>query len=138
MPDFKRRTLDGKTADTKAARGQVLVLKFFAKYCEPCKKTLPAAERLHRQYTDVMFIGISEDEYRSDAKKIVDTYGLSFPVVHDAGNSLSGRYRVSEMPVTFVIDKSGAVRWVGATKQTKEGLRLAIEAAKRPAQPKEP
>ena len=74
------------------------------------------------------FIGISEDEYASDAQSLVDGFGLSFPVVHDQGNVLAGRFRVSEMPVTFVIDGQGVVQWVGGPGQDEDDLASAIAA----------
>lgn len=126
VPDFKRPGLDGSVVDTQAARGKTLVVKFFAKYCEPCKRTLPAVESLHKAHGDVVFIGVSEDESEADAKEIVGTYGLTFPVVHDRGNVLSGRYRVSDLPITFVVDATGKVSWVGGPAQTEEDLKRAV------------
>jgi thiol-disulfide isomerase/thioredoxin len=130
LPDFSRPTLDGAIVDTKASRGQVVVVKFFAKYCEPCKRTLPAAEELHRAHPDVLFIGVAEDERATDAREVVDAYRLSFPIVHDVSNILSGRYRVTEMPMTFVANASGQVVWVGGPENTESGLPRAIAAAK--------
>src|SRR4051794_27417397 len=62
LPDFQRRTLDGPAADTKALRGRVVVVKFFAKYCEPCKQTLPWMESFAESHKDVAVIGVAEDE----------------------------------------------------------------------------
>jgi cytochrome c biogenesis protein CcmG/thiol:disulfide interchange protein DsbE len=128
MPDFRRRTLAGSELDTKALRGRVVVVKFFAEYCAPCTRTLPAVESLSRELEGVQFIGVSEDERRTTAEDLVARYRLSFPVVHDTGQVLSGRYRVSELPKTFVVDKAGKVRWVGGAEQTEDELRAAIEA----------
>ncbi len=50
--------------------------------------------------------------------------------MHDEGNVLSGRFRVSTMPTTFVADSTGVVRWVGGEGQTEDDLRRAIEAAR--------
>ena len=130
LPDFKRPTLAGGSIDTRASRGQVVVVKFFAKYCEPCKRTLPAAEELHQKHPDVVFIGVAEDERSADVRDVVDAYHLSFPIVHDVSNVLSGRYRVSDMPTTFVADPSGKIVWVGGPENTETGLPMAIEAAK--------
>jgi peroxiredoxin len=128
MPDFRRRTLAGSELDTKALRGRVVVVKFFAEYCAPCTRTLPAVENLSRELESVQFIGVSEDERRATAESLVERYRLSFPVVHDAGQVLSGRYRVSDLPSTFVIDRHGNVRWVGGAEQTEADLKRAIEA----------
>jgi peroxiredoxin len=125
-PDFSRPSLSGAQVDTAALRGQTVVIKFFAKYCEPCKRTLPAAQRLHEEHPEVAFIGVSEDESQSDAEALITSYGLSFPVVLDRGNVLAGRFRVSEIPVTFVIDAQGVVRWVGGPGQSEDDLARAV------------
>jgi cytochrome c biogenesis protein CcmG, thiol:disulfide interchange protein DsbE len=122
-----RQTVDGHPVDVVG--GPVLV-KFFADYCQPCKVTLPAAERIHEEFPDVTFVGIDEDESRETGQELARRYGLTFPVVHDGGNVLAGRFRVSEMPATFVTDGAGTIRWVGAAGQTEEELRQAVRAAR--------
>lgn len=131
LPDFQRRTLEGQSLDTKSLRGKVVVVKFFAKYCEPCKQTLPWVERFAEGHPGVAIIGIAEDEHESDVRDVVAEYRLSFPVVHDSGNILSGRYRVSDLPVTFVADGQGKIRWVGGPGQTEEQLEAAVSASAR-------
>ena len=130
LPDFKRRTVDGATVDTAAQRGKVVIIKFFAKYCIPCKKSLPAAERLHQKDPELVIIGVAEDEYRADVDAMISTYQLTFPIVHDRGNMLAGRYRVSEMPVAFVADANGNIRWVAGETHTEEDLERAVAAAR--------
>ncbi len=130
LPEFERPTLDGKRVATKSLVGRPVVVKFFAEYCKPCQRTLPAAERLHRENPDVAFIGVSEDERESTARSVVQQHGLSFPVVLDRGNVLAGRFRVGEMPVTFVVDRRGVVRWVGSSDQTEADLKQAVGAVK--------
>jgi cytochrome c biogenesis protein CcmG/thiol:disulfide interchange protein DsbE len=127
VPDFARPALDGARVDTVKLRGGTVVLKFFAEYCEPCKRTLPAAERLHHENPEVAFVGVSADDYAATARAVRKLYGLSFPIVHDAGRALQGRFRVTELPVTFVVDRAGMVRWVGGPAQSEEELAQAIE-----------
>ena len=131
LPEFKRPALDGSMVDIKALRGRPVVVKFFAEYCEPCTRTLPAAEELHRERPDVAFIGISEDELASTAAKVRADYSLTFPVVHDRSQVLAGRFRVSEMPYTFVADAQGVVRWVGGPDQDEADLAQAVDALAR-------
>ncbi|GMV13457.1 MAG: putative conserved lipoprotein DsbF [Polyangiaceae bacterium] len=131
LPSFKRTTLSGESLDTKTLVGRVVVVKFFADYCAPCKKTLPAAQELAREHPDVTFIGVSEDERASTAAELVRRYSLTFPVVHDSGQVLSGRFRISEMPATFVAGRDGVVRWVGGENQGEDALRDAIELVKK-------
>ena len=125
-----RQTLDGQPFDGAQLQGKAVLVKFFADYCQPCKETLPAAERVHQAHPDVAFLGIDEDESAETASALAQKYGLTFPVVHDQGNVLSGRFRVSSMPMTFVADASGVVRWIGGEGQTEDDLRRAVEAAR--------
>lgn len=124
LPKFKRRTLGGGSVNTEP--GQVVVVKFFAKYCEPCMKTLPKAQALHQEHADVRFIGVAEDEYQADVDEMVQTFGLTFPIVHDRGNVLAGRFRVSEMPITFVADATGTIVWVAGERQKEDDLEAAV------------
>ncbi|MEA2753023.1 MAG: cytochrome c biosis protein CcmG, thiol:disulfide interchange protein DsbE [Myxococcales bacterium] len=130
LPDIKRRTLEGATFDTAEARGKkVTVVKFFAKYCEPCKRSLPWFEQFAKQHPEVAMLGIAEDERESDVRDVATAFGLTFPIVHDTGNALSGRFRVTDMPITFVADKSGRIRWVGGPEQTEADLEAAVAAS---------
>jgi thiol-disulfide isomerase/thioredoxin len=131
FPEIRhRQTLDGAAFDPTQAQGKVVVVKFFAEYCIPCKETLPAAERIHEANGDVLFLGIDEDESTETARTLVAHYGITFPVIHDASNVLSGRFRVSSMPTTFVVDRTGVVRWVGGEGQTESDIAQAVAAAK--------
>jgi thiol-disulfide isomerase/thioredoxin len=131
LPEIKHReTLDGQAFDTARMTGKPVLIKFFADYCRPCKETLPAAERVHQANPDVLFVGIEEDEDPDVARSVVRRYGLTFPVIHDRANVLSGRFRVSAMPMTFVADSSGVIRWVGREGQTEEDIQRAVGAAR--------
>ena len=126
LPGFQRPTVNGDRVSTKEG-GRVTVVKFFAKYCEPCKKTLPEAQRLSQSHPDVLFVGVAEDEYQADVQEMITQFGLTFPVVHDRGNVLAGRFRVDELPITFVADGAGTIRWVGDGTTSESGLEAAID-----------
>jgi cytochrome c biogenesis protein CcmG/thiol:disulfide interchange protein DsbE len=128
LPSFHRRTLQGGTFDSSAASGHVLVIDFFAAYCRPCQRKLPALEALHRRQPQVSIVGVSLDETGDAARKSVAKHHLTFPVVHDAGNVLAGRLRVTELPVSFVIDGQGRIRWVGGPDQPDDALTRAVAA----------
>jgi thiol-disulfide isomerase/thioredoxin len=125
-----RETLNAGAIESNDLAGKVVVVKFFAEYCAPCKETLPATERVHKSHDDVAFIGVSLDESRDAAGRVVSQYGISFPVVYDASRVFQGKFRVSEMPRTFVADKQGIVRWIGGPGQSEDDLTRAVEAAR--------
>jgi thiol-disulfide isomerase/thioredoxin len=131
VPSFTRASIDGAKASTEGLVGSIAVVKFFAKYCAPCRETLPHAETVHRAHPNVRFIGIDEDEASADAREMVQTYSLTFPVIHDVDNVLSGRFRVKDLPVTFVVGRNGSVSWVGGPTQNADDLEKAIALAER-------
>lgn len=127
-PSFKRDALDGSKVEVGNAAGKVVVVKFVAKYCQPCIKTLPAIERLHAEHPEITIVGVSEDEHESEARELVSSLHLSFPVVHDAQQVLAARWRVRDLPVTFVLDGKGTVVWVGGPEKSESDLVGAIQA----------
>jgi len=127
LPKFNKRSLGHGPVDTARLAGRVVVVKFFAEYCAPCLKTLPAAQRLSEEFQAVAFVGVSLDERRSTAQAMVTRFGLGFPVIHDRSQALVGQFRVSELPATFVVSRKGTVAWVGGPAQTEAELRRALE-----------
>jgi len=128
LPSFRRPTLQGGTFDSSAPGGRLLVIDFFAAYCRPCQRALPELEALHKQRPELSIVGVSLDDSRAAAWKSVSRHHLTFPVVHDAGNVLAGRLRVTELPVSFVVDGKGRIRWVGGPDQPEDALARAVAA----------
>jgi peroxiredoxin len=119
-PDFRRQALDGSVVETTAWRGRVVLVDFFAEHCAPCARSLPSIEALHRAMPDVVVLGVSEDDDAVGAQRMVERHSLSFPVVYDDGHALAGRFRVTDMPATFVVDARGLVRWQGSGESTDD------------------
>lgn len=96
------------------ARGQVTVVDFWATWCAPCRDSFPAYERLVAERKDVTFVAVSVDEEPGGIPAFVEETGVTFPVAWDEGQAVSQRYAPPTMPTSYVIDKSGVVRFVHA------------------------
>lgn len=118
----------GPRIDASALAGKAVVVEFFAEYCAPCKRLLPAVERFSREYPGVTFIGVSEDEYAATARELSQRYALTFTVVHDESGAFRGRFRVSALPITFVADRAGVIRWVSGRGDTEADLPRVLDA----------
>jgi thiol-disulfide isomerase/thioredoxin len=94
-------------------RTLVTVVDFWASWCEACQDTMPVLDSLWRsnRRDGMMVIGVSVDATEADAASAARAFGASFPIVVDPG--LASAYNVARIPLTFVIDKRGMVRWVG-------------------------
>jgi peroxiredoxin len=126
-PSFRRPTVQGLDFDSGRAAGRVMVVDFFAAYCEPCRRSLPALQALHRRRPDLAIVGISLDASPAEARTLIARYGLTFPVVHDAGNVLAGRFRVTELPASFVAGRDGRITWAGGGDQPAGALARVAE-----------
>jgi cytochrome c biogenesis protein CcmG/thiol:disulfide interchange protein DsbE len=122
------RTLDGSEIDSGALRDRIVVIDFFATYCAPCQQVLPALRALNEAHPEVVFIGISLDEQRRDAIALVTQHGLSFPIVHDRAHVTAGRFRVRELPVTFLVDRSAQIRWVAGPEHAPDDIERALQS----------
>jgi cytochrome c biogenesis protein CcmG, thiol:disulfide interchange protein DsbE len=94
---------------------KVTVVDFWASWCETCKQSMPMLDELYRDKREkgVMVIGVSVDQVRDDAIAAANQLHATFPIVHDPGMRVASRYRVANVPITFVIDRRGTVRWIG-------------------------
>lgn len=94
--------------------GKVVIVDFWATWCEPCKKAFPKLQELNVKYkaSGLEIVGISEDDENSGVKDFANTYGAKFPVGWDSGKSIAGKWDPGSMPATFIIDKKGVVRFV--------------------------
>lgn len=129
VPAFQRQAVQGGTVSAASAAGRVLVVEFFAAFCTPCQRLLPKAERVRADHPEVEVIGVSVDEEPEAAAAQVSRLRLGFPVVHDLGRVIAGRFRVTELPATFVVGRDGRVAWAGGPGQAEDDLARAVAAA---------
>lgn len=127
LPSFKRRTVQGGEVASEATPG-LLVVDFFAEYCRPCQRSLPALEALHRARPELTIVGVSLDEDVVKARRTILRHGITFPVIHDPQHVLAGRFRVADLPICFLADRGGRVRWVGGPDQPEGALARAVAA----------
>jgi thiol-disulfide isomerase/thioredoxin len=111
LPDLGSFKLEGKLPDTK---GRVVLLDFWAAWCGPCKKSFPAMQALHKQYAEkgLAILAVSVDENRDDMQRFLKEANVSFATVRDAQQKLVAAADVSVMPTSFLIDRTGKIRFV--------------------------
>jgi len=112
FPDLASFKLEGKLPD--ALKGKVVMVDFWASWCEPCKQSFPAMENLHRRFNDkgLIIVAINVDENRSDMQDFLKKHSTTFAVLRDAGQKLVERAGIATMPSSFLIDREGKVRFV--------------------------
>jgi cytochrome c biogenesis protein CcmG/thiol:disulfide interchange protein DsbE len=92
----------------EALRGRPVVLNFFASWCPPCIRELPAMQAMSERYKDkVAFVGITFNDRRDAAKGVLERAGVNYPAAFDAESGLAVDYAVRVMPTTFFIGADG-------------------------------
>ncbi|MFN0151704.1 MAG: redoxin domain-containing protein [bacterium] len=115
-PDFTLPDLDGKmvTLAERLKTGPVL-LDFWALWCKPCLKSLPATEQIKKDYAarGVSVLAINTDSPRSSAnvKPYVKTNRFTFDVLLDPNNTLQRLYRFYRIPQLFLIAQDGTIAY---------------------------
>ncbi len=113
-PEIALPTVKGPRITLASLRGKVVILDFWAQWCEPCKKELPELEKLQREYASkgVVVVGVNLDKQRDNAERLMKQLGISFDVALDPAGGVAATYDLPKMPTSFVIDKKGIVRFV--------------------------
>ena len=126
-PDFQLRDINKNEVSLSDYRGKVVLVNFWATWCQPCLVELPHLQEMYKELKDRDFVvlSISVDAPRdvSKVKPLVKTRGLEFPVLLDTSSSVLSVYNPSQaLPYNVLIDKEGKVVW------TKEAYAPGEEA----------
>ncbi len=127
-PGFALPALYGTDLRLDSLRGQVVVLNFWAPWCQPCKEEMPALVATWNAAKPgcLAIVGVTEESTREDAAAEAQRSGLPYPLVLDADGAVGRAYGLTAYPRTYVIDASGVVRKVLSGKVTQESLEKAV------------
>jgi peroxiredoxin len=126
-PDFSLAGLEGHPLSLADYRGKVVVVAFFATWCEPCKKTMPALDALRDKYAarGLSVVGVAEDDTPEGLSDYVAARGVDFPIAWDAAQAAVRPYYARNLPAEFVVGRDGVVR--AAFIGYAEGVEVEIE-----------
>jgi cytochrome c biogenesis protein CcmG/thiol:disulfide interchange protein DsbE len=114
-PDFAGDSVNGKGKVALASlKGKVVIVDFWATWCQPCKKSFPKLEELRVKYGASGFevVGVSEDDEGNGVGDFGAANGAKFALLWDKDKSIANKWHPPTMPSTFIVDKKGVVRFV--------------------------
>lgn len=132
-PEITAASVAGEgPASIKDASGRVVILDFWATFCEPCKKSFPKYQELMDQFGgDLVVIAVSvddpEDVKEEQIKEFVNATGVKFKIVWDKDKSAVKKYSPPKMPTSYIIDKTGMVKHIHAGYESGEEARIGDE-----------
>lgn len=109
-PDFTGELIDGTSITLSELQGKPVIINFWATWCGPCVKEMPAFERLKDDFGDkIGIIAVNCGDDAETVKDFVEENGYTFPVVLDEEYSISMLYPTNSIPYTVVLDAEGKV-----------------------------
>ena len=132
IPDFSLTTFDGQTYNTADLRGQVILINFWASWCEPCEEEAAELEQAYQGYRDrgVVFLGVNYVDTQPEALAYLDRFGITYANGPDLGTEISQAFRMRGVPETYIVDRQGILvsRKIGPYSSVSE-IEAALEAA---------
>lgn len=110
-PDFNVVSTSGQQVSRDNYRGHVLLVDFFATWCQPCRQSIPHLVEMNRKYgkQGLQILGLSADEDgERPVRAFASQYRITYPLAL-AGDTTSADFGIRSVPVMFVIDKKGVI-----------------------------
>ena len=110
--DFTLPLLNGEMVTLQEHQGKIVILNFWASWCEPCNTEMPHLQAFYEQHkrdVEILAVNVTTKDNVTDVGKFVDKYQLTFPVLLDESGETSTMYGAFTFPTTIIIDREGNI-----------------------------
>jgi thiol-disulfide isomerase/thioredoxin len=131
-PALRLSDLEGREHVLEAYRGKVVLINFWATWCEPCRDEMPSIERLRRSLEGrpfaVLAVNLAEPVPR--VQRFLREVPLGFPVLLDSDTAAAKAWKARLLPATYVVGPDGRIRYsyVGELDWSRDAVRKTIAA----------
>ena len=110
-PDFSLQALNGSALSLSEYKGKVVLVNFWATWCDPCRREIPRFVDLQKKYADRGFqiVGISLDDDAKAVPLFYQEYKMNYPVAVGNDKLAESFGNVLGLPVNFLIDRDGRI-----------------------------
>jgi peroxiredoxin len=114
-PDFTLADPDGKSITLSSLKGQVVLINFWATWCDPCEREMPAIQHEFeaRRGEGFMVLAVDAAEtgptIEADIRDYAGKFGLTFPLLLDPKIVVNDLYRVRGYPTSFFVNREGVI-----------------------------
>lgn len=134
MPD-----LEGRDVDLTKLVGSVVVVDFWASWCDPCKEAIPVLDALQKRHAKdgLVVVGVNIDSSAKKMNRFLQSHPVSFRVVHDRKLAVAAKYEPPEMPSTFFVGRDGKLQHIhpGFENGDSEKIEAQLQALLKEAKP---
>lgn len=112
-PPLVLKDMAGVEHDLARYRGKVVLLNFWATWCEPCRAEMPSMERLRKRYAGAPFavLAVNVDEPEQRIRRFLERMPLDFTVLPDPGMRVTREWNARVLPASFLIGRDGRIRY---------------------------
>jgi len=138
VPDFTLPLLEGyeyngqQEVRLSDLRGKVVMINFWASWCDPCEMEAAALEAVWRDYQpggEVVFLGVDWVDTEPEARSYLVKFDITFPSGPDQGTRISQIFRIDGVPETYFIDRQGILRNIQIGPfPSQEAVRVIIDS----------
>jgi cytochrome c biogenesis protein CcmG/thiol:disulfide interchange protein DsbE len=124
-PDRTLPMLGGSATHSLADfRGHVVVLNFWASWCDPCRSEAPLLERAQRALSTQggTVLGVTYKDASPDSLSFVHHFGLTYPSLRDVEGKLADAFGTKALPESFVLDREGRVVAINRGQITQQAF----------------
>ncbi len=114
LPALSGTLVQGAVFDPASLKGNIAVIPFWGTWCGPCRREMPALQEIWSQYHDhgVVVLGIDSRELDvASPRAFLDEFGVTFPSIDDRAGAFAYSFGFPYLPVTYVVDASGTMRY---------------------------
>lgn len=112
-PPLALNDLQGQPRSLDEFRGKVVIVNFWATWCEPCIEEMPSLQKFKDRFAGekIAVIGVNLGEGEARIKSFMDKTGTTFPILLDRDGIAKRGWKVNGVPATFVLDAKGRIRY---------------------------
>ncbi len=114
------------------AQGSIVVVHFFATWCPPCREEIKVLNTLSDtvQGKSVKPISVNVQEEQSVVAAFIKDMAVSYTILLDKDGAAAKTYGVTGLPMTFIVDGAGKIRYKIIGEVNREGLKRLIATIK--------